>query len=44
MRANKLRKYYSWRGSRHVTVPYGTLLADKPFLLQQIAAMRVGGR
>jgi hypothetical protein len=42
MRANKLRRYYQWRTSRHVMVPYNGLLADKPRLLQQIAAMKVG--
>jgi hypothetical protein len=44
MRANKLRRYYQWRTSRHVEVPYEGLLADKARLLQQIAAMQVGHR
>ena len=43
MRANKLRRYYQWRTSRHVEVPYEGLLADKARLLQQIAAMQVSG-
>jgi hypothetical protein len=43
MRANKLRHYYSWRLSRHVTVPYEALLADKYQLMTQIAAMKVRG-